>query len=366
MESRKGELMKVFKLVTIAALAMTAVACGKGKTTYSLLADGSTFNQSSATINNKIDVLWIVDNSGSMLSSQQNLAANFPAFINKFTEKAYDFQIAVNSTDAYLAQSPLWNSYYAMNPKPVYYEGGTQAEKAKFRDGVGTTHSGFFVLTPSTPNLHQNFITNAMLGTNGRGDERSFQSMEASLTSSLNSGFIRQGGHLAVILLTDEDDFSNATTTAYNSYVPELTPISYYVSFLDAITGSAPNDKKYSVNTISVPDQACLNQIFNGAQKIGNRVRALADATGGKKGSICGNFSDELAAIAAQIVQLSTKFSLGNKKPIPASIVVSVNGAVVTDWTYESSSNSIVFINGYAPPQGSVINVTFDPESISF
>jgi hypothetical protein len=358
--------MKSLNLILTAAVAMTVVACGKGTTSYSILADSSTFNQSSSTINNKIDVLWIIDNSGSMLSSQQNLAANFPSFINQFTSKNYDFQIAVNASDAYLAQSPLWDSYYAQNPHPSYYEGQSQSLKGKFRDGVGSTHSGFFVLTPSTPNLVQNFVTNAMVGINGRGDERSFQSMEASLNSAHNSGFVRDGGHLAVILLTDEDDFSNPTTTAYESYVAQLTSIDYYVSFLNNITGSAPNDKKYSVNTISVPDQACLNQIFNGAQKIGNRVRALADATGGRKGSICGNFADELSALAQTIVQLSTKFNLGNKKPIPSTIVVRVNGLVVTDWSYESSSNSIVFINGYAPPQGSSINVTFDPESISF
>lgn len=362
--------MKRLNMFMIAALAMIQTACGNGNTTYSLLSDGQTFNQASSTVNTKIDVLWIIDNSGSMASSQQNLATNFPAFISKFTEKSFDFQLATNASDAYLTMSPMWDSYYGMIPTPSYYEGQSQSLKGKFRDGAGGSHSGFFVLNPTTPNLNQNFVINATLGTSGRGDERSLQSMEATFLSPHNNGFVRssQGSFLAVIILTDEDDFSNSTTTAYESYVPQLTPISYYVSLLDAVTGTSGASKRYNVNTISVPDQACLNSIFNGAQKIGTRVQAIADATGGKKGSICGNFAADLAAIASNIVQLSTKFSLGDKKPIPSTIVVKVNGVVVPSngWFYEQATNSIVFNDGFTPQQGASIQVSFDPESLNF
>lgn len=358
-----GELMKTLKIGLILAFTALTTGCGGGDTTYSLLQDEASFNQASSTINNKIDVLWIVDNSGSMLSSQQNLAANFPAFINKFSSRAYDFQLAVNTSDAYIAESPLWDSYYNRNPRPVYYGGLEMSLKGRFRDGSG---QGFHVLTPSTPDLANKFIANVMVGTNGRGDERSFDSMRATLSSPHNSGFVRQGGHLAVILVTDEDDFSNRSQTAYESYVSQLTPVSDYVSYLDTLTGSSGAGRHYSVNTISVPDLACLNSIYNGAQKVGTRVQQLAQATGGANGSICGDFADELAAIADSIVQLSTRFSLGNKRPIASTIVVRVNGQVVSDWVYDQPTNSIVFVNQYAPPQGSIINVAFDPEAVTF
>lgn len=360
--------MKACKYIvaTIAAAALTG--CGNGDTTYSLLQDGQTFNQASTTVNSKTDVLWVIDNSGSMATSQANLANNFPSFITKFTDKSFDFQIAVTTTDSYLAQSPLWDSYFAQVPKPSYYEGASMAQKARFRDGVGSSHSGFFVLTPSTPNLNSNFVINATQGINGRGDERSFQSMEAALMSSLNQPFYRSGSTLAVILLTDEDDFSNDSTTAYESYVAQLKPVSYYVSLLEAITGTSGASKKFSVNTIAVPDTNCLNSIYSGAQKIGQRVNQLADATGGIKGNICGNFATELAAIANQIVKLSTKFPLGDKKPVPSTIVVKIDGVArpSNEWFYEASTNSIVFNDGFAPAQGAVINVTFDPESLNF
>lgn len=287
----------------------------------------------------------------------------------------YDFQIAVTTSDAFLAR-PEYTSFYNMGPP--YYHGEAQAEIAHFRDGPGSTHSGFRVLTPSTPNLVSNFINNATQGINGYGDERSLQSFRTALESPLNAGFVRPDGFLAVIILTDEDDFSRDSTTATESYESSanLHPISSYVSFLDDLTSSTASQRNYSVNTISVNSQACLDSIFNGWQKIGVRVGQLADATGGVKGNLCGDFAQELDLISQSIVALSTQFYLGNKKPIPSTIQVWVNGTWVPEasqnpqtnggWTYVSETNSLVFTGIYVPPQGAQISVSFDPESITF
>ncbi|NJL25568.1 MAG: hypothetical protein HC902_10610, partial [Calothrix sp. SM1_5_4] len=123
-------------------------------------------------------------------------------------------------------------------------------------------------------------------------------------------------------------------------------------------------------------DQDCLDSIYNGAQKIGTRLMELADATGGVKGNICGNFAEELSLISKSIVELSTQFFLGNKKPIPSTIQVFVNGALIPNvnsntagtggWYYNADANSIVFQGQFIPPQGAAIQVTFDPESLTF
>lgn len=341
-------------------------ACGNGSTTYSLLAQGDTFRQNSSTQNTKIDVLWVVDNSGSMATSQQNLANNFPSFIQNFISKGYDFQMGVVSSDAYLAL-PLYTPYYNTSPTPSYYGGRPQEEIGWLRDGTWTQPSGFRILTPTTPNLHQVFMQNAMQGTNGRGDERSFQSMSTALDSTGNAGFLRPGAFLAVVLVTDEDDFSHDGTAQYERYDRPLHTIDSYVSFLDSKTLSTPTNRRHSVSSISVNDQACLDSIYNGAQKIGLRVGQLADATGGVKGNLCGNFATELELISNRIVSLSTQFYL-NGNPIPSSIKVFVNGALVpaAGWSYNATSNSIMFQAGYTPPQDSTIQVTFDPATIEF
>lgn len=353
----------------LAGLASVALlsGCGNGGASFSILSDGESFQQNSASTDNRIDVLFVIDNSGSMGTSQTNLANNFPAFIQKFAEKNYDFRIAVTTTDAYLAL-PAWASYYGQSPTPSAYEGLAQSYKARFRDGRGTNHSGFYLLTPSVPNYETHFITNIMQGTGGNGDERSFQSFRAALESPHNSGFVRLGGFLSVILVTDEDDFSHDDTDATVDYNDSrLHSINSYVSFLDGLTLSNATNRRYSVNTLAIPDNACRTQLNNGQQKVGVRVQALADATGGVKASLCGQFSEELAKISTSIVELSTQFYLNGNPQIP-TIVVRVNGAVVpTDgWVYNAGNNSISFRGDHVPPQGANISVSFDPVSVTF
>lgn len=366
--------MKTLKLSLTVMMATLVSACGKGSTTYSLLAEGQSFRQNSSQQMTKIDVLWVVDNSGSMASSQQNLATNFPSFIESFTNKNYDFQIGVTTTDAYLAL-PLFTSYYQLTPTPSYYGGRPQEEIAWLKNGTWNDPSGYRILTAATPNLHQVFMKNAMQGTSGDGDERSLQAMQTALQSSANSGLVRAGSFLAVILLTDEDDFSHDGTQQYERYDRPLTPIDSYVSFLDGLTNSSGSSRRYSVNTISINDQSCFDQLYNGAQKIGVRVGQMADATGGVKGNICGNFANELQLISKSIVELSTQFYLSGD-PVPSSIRVFINGAEIPNastntsgnggWTYNQAANSILFQGDYVPPQNASIQVTFDPASISF
>lgn len=351
---------------------VASVGCGHGAGSYSILSDGTTFQQASSAVETKIDVLWVIDNSGSMASSQKNLTDNFTSFISEFAQSGYDFHLGVTTTQAYLANS-IWTPFY--NTNPSYYDGKAQNEIARLRDGVnGGQHSGFFVLDGNTPDLMGKFLINATQGINGNGDERSFESMQAALDSPLNSGFRRPGAFLAVVILTDEDDFSTPSTKHYESYDRPLTPVEDYVTYLKTLTNSTDTLKHFNVSTIAVPDQACLNKINNGAQKIGQRVNQLADLTGGIKGNICGDFAQELKLISKEIVKLSTQFYLGDRKPVAGTIRVSFNGVQVPEaaasadggWAYNADANSIMFSGSWVPPQGAAINVAFDPQEVRF
>ncbi|MBO9667186.1 MAG: hypothetical protein J7501_10280, partial [Bdellovibrio sp.] len=103
------------------AVAMLA-GCGKGGGSYSTLADSSSYKQEATYETKKIDILWIVDNSGSMESSQANLASNFQSFIARFNQSNHDFHMAVATTDGWMKQFSSTN------------------ERARFGDGL-TTHS---------------------------------------------------------------------------------------------------------------------------------------------------------------------------------------------------------------------------------
>ncbi len=367
---------------SLIALALTLTACGREAPTYSILADGETFSQGLESVNNKLDILWVIDNSGSMDTSQQNVATNFSSFISSFVSKGFDYQIAVTTTDAFLAKDQSsYNTFY--NNNPFYFNGQSQAAKARFRSSSPQGNSGYEILNPLNPNIIDNFRINILQGVSGYGDERPLQSFKEALTSPLNAGFVRPDSYLAVIIVTDEDDFSHNGIGflggQYNH--ASLHTVQSYVDFLDAHTSTTGDLRRYTVSSIQIKDQACEDYLnnntpFNG-RVIAQRVKQLVDATGGVAGDLCGNFATILDDIAYDISKKSSRFFL-TKKPLPSTILVKVNGAVIPNiadnttgipggWTYDAGTNSILFEGlAYIPPQGATIQITFDPEFIEF
>lgn len=361
--------LKIVFLITLLSL----IGCSSNPNTYSILTTEQSFKEAATPQNTKVDLLWIVDNSDSMATSQQNLTQNFPNFISQFLSRNLDFQIAVTTTDAYLAD-PAFASFFT-SANFLYDPGENQAHKAKFRDGV-TSHTGEYILTAKTPNLIPTFVTNALEGTLGYGDERAWQSMKVSLASPLNAGFLRSGSFLAVVNISDEEDSSWDGTTAIDgsSNDPNLYSVNSMVSYFNQITASTSGDPHYSFNNIGIQDTTCLNALKSSftSRQIGTRSNALADATGGAKLDICGDFASGLQHIAEVILQAATQFHL-TRTPIENTISVKVNGVVVPQgtatsdgWTYRASSNSILFSGRYIPANGDVISVSFDPTSLNF
>ncbi|MGE3975020.1 MAG: hypothetical protein AB7F59_10900 [Bdellovibrionales bacterium] len=342
--------MKLNKVLSLTALSTSLMGCANDTPSFSLLSDTNVFNQGTV-LNNKMDILWVIDNSGSMQPAQTNLANNFNSFIQSFSAKGYDYRMGVTTTDS-------WAALFG------------NANLARLKDGTdATSHTGVFVIKPNTPNLFPTFATNITQGINGIGDERAFQSFKTALSSTLNSDFRRSDAYLSVIIVSDEDDFShNGSFSLNKNYASAaLHTVQSYVTYLDTLTQSSGATRKYSVSGIAVWDQACKNA-SHAAASIATRYAALVDATGGVKGSICDNFATVLNQIQNKIAELSTQFFL-NRTPVVTSIAVSVNGSAVPQdaangWTYEASSNSVIFHGTAIPVQGSSVAITFDPTTI--
>lgn len=344
-------------------------SCADKSGDISILSDTNIFYQSNA-VNNKLDILWMMDSSGSMSEEQQNLADNFSAFISDFVTKGYDYNIAVAATDA-------WR--YEYNP-------GSYSNLVRFRDGntytSGTTdNSGVYLISTLTANVIPTFTKNIKVGTTGSGDERAFDSIKQSLNSSVNAGynFRRNDAFLAVIIISDEEDFSRSNATVdgcTGDPLPtacqeqNLRTVDSYVSYLDGYTSSTPTDRKYSVNAIGVFDQACLDANPSSGGHMGLRYADIASKTNGVLGSICDtNFSQNLEDIQSRIAELSTQFRL-SRTPIESSIVVIINGLNIPQnttngWTYNSTNNSVVFHGTAVPPQGASVQITFDPTTLN-
>jgi hypothetical protein len=379
----------IFCAALVWAVVLLSLGCGKGSS-YSLLSDSDTFQQNEGAFNSKIDILWVIDNSGSMESSQQAVINNLNSFMADFVAKDLDFKMAVTSTDAFRDE----------------YMGTHKC--AVFRDGLlnincnpvsGNTYTGVRVMDRFTPNLMGVFAINTLLTDTVRniysnGDERAFQSMSRALTGEpLNAGFLRPDSFLSVIIVSDEDDFSYSgatpveqinSTYANNPWsYPNLHTIQSYVDYLDTLTGSTATSRRYHVNAMSIFDEPCRVQLSDSfPRKRGIRYEQLIDSVNsgfdipelrGRKGSLCGNFADDLRLIAEGTQNLATKFTL-QRLPIPSTISVTVNGASVPNqatnpagdggWVYDETTNSIFFIGtNYRPAAGSTISVHYDPQA---
>lgn len=351
---------QMFNFALTAGMILSLVGCGANS--FTLADDSAQFSQNTKASSVPIDILWVIDNSGSMATSQQQVATNVASFINKFKQTNFDYRIAVTTTEAYLALPSFTNSQ----------------SWSRFRDGTTATgFSGVKIITPTTPNIESVFDLNIKQGVNGSADERGFQSMEAALLNTDNRAeFPRPGALLAVIFLTDEEDFSydgtaNIQLDAFGNPTPNTDPRLHshtrYLDILDTVTNSTDTQKNYIVNTIAIFDETCRAQLATGfsGRRIADRYAALTDATGGVKASLCDDFSGILTNLSDTILEFSSKFYL-NRTPDVSTIQILVDGVVVPaeGWIYNAAENSISFKTGYIPAQDAKIIVKFTPTSL--
>lgn len=291
-------------VVTLAAL--SALSCRPEQLRPALPPDVrvDTYEQKSASL---IDVLWVVDNSGSMASRQQNLASNFQSFIALFSKGSIDFRIAVTTTDIFKDRGQLRG-----NPK---------------------------VLTPTTPSLPTAFAANIKVGTNGSPYEAGLAAAQLALDAqnaknqtvfsareSCKSAcgksadptkcstdcdaknpvdFLRPDAYLYIIFVTDEEDESSQD-------------VRYFWRSFETTKGIGNDGTVTTAAIIGEDKNTC------GATP-GSRYQALSDLTGGEVGSICDtNFSATLKKLATNAIGLKRKFALG-QKPNPETIKVFVN-----------------------------------------
>jgi len=166
----------------------------------------------------KTDILFVVDDSDSMSEEQQNLAANFDAFIHALDASPFknDYQIGITTTSVDLEDrapdgSPRVITTFQRGPnasKP-YPAGALVA-----LDATGAfLANGSRILKADSPTLIQDFQRNVAVGTFGSGKEQGLRAAQLALTDRVadgtNQGFLRPGARLAVVIVSDADDCSD-------------------------------------------------------------------------------------------------------------------------------------------------------------
>ncbi|MCA9683905.1 MAG: hypothetical protein KC457_17015 [Myxococcales bacterium] len=154
----------------------------------------------------KVDLLFVIDDSHSMASEQGNLIASFPEFfanIQATLDTVDSVQVGVVATDAYAFNAEACRSLGAL----VTQTGGAGSSNAVCGPFSGA--SGTFMTEADALDA---FSCAGQLGIDGSIDERPMEAMLTALDSSLseaggcNEGFSRKDALLVVVVITDEED----------------------------------------------------------------------------------------------------------------------------------------------------------------
>jgi hypothetical protein len=169
-----------------------------------------------------IDILFLIDDSGSMKEEQDSLKANF----SKFMGVLETLDGGMPSVHIGVATSDLGSSG---NDGTVAAVPGTGCI-GHGDDGVMRTASminGQFISDTDdgsggrsrnySGTLEDAFAAIADVGTNGCGIEQHLGAVQRALENPANAGFLRDGAYLAVVVIGDEDDCSLQHSTLFTS-----------------------------------------------------------------------------------------------------------------------------------------------------
>jgi hypothetical protein len=243
--------------------------------------EGQTNDFVALTANRKADILFVIDNSLSMKQEQENLARNFPAFIERLRTiegGLPDVHIAVVTTD--LGAGPAASGCHP---------GGDGGLFQGWDKGCGLDGQSRFISASDgerTRNYHGDlsavFGCMARVGTDGCGYEHQLAAAARALDVSRtpqNAGFLRDDAYLQLILITDEDDCSadDATDLFTRSY-PGDEPSFRCSRVGHRCQGQPPGDAELRVSLDSC--QPADDGPLSGVRALVDQIRALKKDSG--------------------------------------------------------------------------------------
>ncbi|MFH1807398.1 MAG: choice-of-anchor D domain-containing protein [Pseudomonadota bacterium] len=327
-----------------------------------------------------VDVLWVVDDSGSMSTEQDILGQNFPSFFTQTSINNVDYHIAVTTT---LTRDTCVPDFTNPNDSCA---GTPPHPKAGFYTSCNGNDKW---ITTATSNPEQQFSCNVKVSDSGNvnPDRPTSDSAEGGLMAArlflsppniddanANLNFLRDDAKLYVIMVSDEEDQSDGPTDLYVDFFRNLKGFrNAGLINVSAIAGDVPG--------------GCGDTSGQGSgagAEAGARYKDVVDAMGGLFHSICSSdWSSMLSSLAFDSFGLKIQFFLTRGAASAADIEVCVSsqdltghtgacsargGTVVAltsegaanGWWYDAGSNSVVFNAGSVPPRGQWIRVDYD------
>lgn len=274
--------------------------------------------------NNLLDILFIIDNSGSMTKHQANVITNVNNFASVLNQNAaLKWRIGLISTDE--------------NDFP--YVGMTAGDLVESSD-------------PKAVDRFKEAV--AMLGTAGSATEKTFGPVLKALGN--NPNFLRKNAELALILVSDAPEQTNMTVDDFLTNLQKFHPIDHTLFY------GMLNPQDWCVPT----DDAFV--------WAGNKFDLLLQKVRGKAFKLCDpNFGANLNNIGDDLLkQVSSPRLILPKRPKLETLKVYYLGKIVPSgspeqgglWQYEEVDNALVFSSlEFAPSDLAKVRIEFEAEN---
>jgi len=269
----------------------------------------------------KLDLLIVMDNSGSMQPQQGNMASRMEALLSSVSDA--DWQIAVTTTDT---------------SDPCI---------------IGTLRRG-------EPNLNSRFHDLMTQGTNGSPREMGIFTAERALRmpAGCNTApWVRPDSVIAVLIVSDEDNCSLGLRLGNDCPGAPHQRADYLINYLSSVRTVGETARVYGL--IWVPGTSCPSAAQSGG-RTGNVYMTAIQATGGQAGSICdADYSNTLNSISKDMsVILNRQFKLAYN-PDPRTVIITINDVQLSPSEFSIRDRTVALKN--APADGASIVIKYDP-----
>ena len=291
-----------------------------------------------ASSGDKVDILWVVDNSGSMSNDQKVLAQTFDSFIDNFIKQKIDFQMGITTTSGYTG-SDVSADFKKLNAKAARKD--EDQFKTDFRELI-------------------------KVGTKGSNTEKGLGYSRKFLEE--NKSWLRSDALLVIVYLSDEDDQSRKRMT--DPHGEKYVDI--FINFLKGLK----TEGKSRIQVYSI-----VNQPGDGSS-VGDRYIKVSRAFDPKKQTVASIKPDKkctkngrsvskecharylssvLSDFGGKILKLLNSFVLKGNPVEPKKIKVSVEGTLRAEkeWSYDFFRKKILFKESYIPSESSRIAVSY-------
>lgn len=258
-----------------------------------------------------LDLLIVIDNSGSMKEEQENLSSKMAPLLSAIDK--VDWQISVVTTD-----------------------------EVTFGDCFRT------LIRRGEPNAEEKFAAAVRAGSNGHAEEHGIRNAYLGLRGECpgQSPWLRQDSKLSILVVSDEDDCSQGVCRSGQNWSDILT---------DYVKTIRPDSDVRFYGLIYEPgtEESCGAK---GGLNVGLTYKDLVDHYTGRTGSICDqDYTETLEAISEDIANLLQSRIPLDKAPDDNKVTVRINGQEINDFSIQEQHVSFSKI----PESGSNVELTY-------